>query len=359
VNSIKEKTDPSNQARAPERRRLIKALGVTGSAATIACWHKPIIDTIVLPAHAQTSEPVVLTSTEAVADTSGGLFVRAALSGPAKTNQRVKMEVLTASEPRDYETVVEKVIKTDESGVAEANLSSLRLKMLAGDRYLVKLAPESLASAKVTTLKGQIKAAPDFALEVKTLEVAASAVKVEIKLSEAVRKEEVVAMNMVVANEKGAIVASKAFKVAAVAERTSAIAALNISDRDMAAAGIKLAAGNKVTVSASMARKAVFGTATASLSKTLAKAVKETTVTTESTGRPTTTTTTTESTSRPTTSTITTTESTSRPTTTTSTTIKYNLASGYDHDDYHSKRRKINTFLWFKDANAREIIPTR
>lgn len=54
-----------------DRRRVLAALGGSGAAfgaALAAGWHKPVVRTVVLPAHAQTSPPVIQCT---VVDTDG------------------------------------------------------------------------------------------------------------------------------------------------------------------------------------------------------------------------------------------------------------------------------------------------
>ena len=47
------------------RRKTIKALSTIGTAGAIGLWTKPIVRSVVLPAHAQTSAPIVVAPTAA------------------------------------------------------------------------------------------------------------------------------------------------------------------------------------------------------------------------------------------------------------------------------------------------------
>lgn len=54
------KQDHSDNTKVAGRRRLLTALGLGGSTAFLPpLWHKPVVQGLILPAHAQTSSPVL------------------------------------------------------------------------------------------------------------------------------------------------------------------------------------------------------------------------------------------------------------------------------------------------------------
>ena len=67
-------TPIAGQASSEERRRAVKNIlagsGVVAGAAATSQWSKPIIDAVMLPAHAQTSGPVTLVGNVSVSPTT-------------------------------------------------------------------------------------------------------------------------------------------------------------------------------------------------------------------------------------------------------------------------------------------------
>ena len=72
--STQNQTPIAGQASSEERRRAVKNIlagsGVVAGAAATSQWSKPIIDAVMLPAHAQTSGPVTLVGNVSVSPTT-------------------------------------------------------------------------------------------------------------------------------------------------------------------------------------------------------------------------------------------------------------------------------------------------
>ena len=83
-------TDDSRDAAGATRRKLLKLTGVAGVAAIVlpSSWTKPILRTVVVPAHAQTTPAAVTTTTgtTTVTTTTVTTTTVTTTAAPATTN---------------------------------------------------------------------------------------------------------------------------------------------------------------------------------------------------------------------------------------------------------------------------------
>lgn len=96
----RDSSEPAANPAAGPRRRLLRALGGSGGVVlgTILAskWHKPVVEAVVLPAHAQTSEaastvncPITLTLSQFNASGSGGYTVSLFVGGTVLAEDEV------------------------------------------------------------------------------------------------------------------------------------------------------------------------------------------------------------------------------------------------------------------------------
>lgn len=277
ISDTQVKSTTNDSKNSSERRRLLKTLTAGGAVATVTTWHKPIIDAVVLPAHAQTSDPVALSVT-AAADTDSGLVVRAAASSAATAAPeptKIDVELQISQEDREFNVAEKITLETNKKGVAQHTFDVAKHDALAGDRYLLKVVPKTAVAVKTTTLRGLVKAATDFALKAEAVEISQTAVKATIVLSEAVRNTQWVRANLAVRDVKGTLLGTKALSLAAKTEGKTAVASLNLTEADLAAAAIKMPEAGSITLSANMARSDIFGAASLKATKEFKAAIKK------------------------------------------------------------------------------------
>ncbi len=161
----------------PSSSGLLGRRGAVGIAAVaLTVWHRPIIRSVVLPAHAVTSEPVLF-AIFAIARTDTGLFV--AFDSNASDKVTLSVASIPASEPSN-----------DISARFEPPVRSLMiappLNVFPGHIYKVTAQQSGLAR----TTRLSVMASADFSMSATRLSLRASRIKARITLSEAVRGDE-------------------------------------------------------------------------------------------------------------------------------------------------------------------------
>jgi len=48
-------SDDNNKDRRDKRRSIVKGITITGTGVTLSHWSKPVVESVILPTHAQTS----------------------------------------------------------------------------------------------------------------------------------------------------------------------------------------------------------------------------------------------------------------------------------------------------------------
>jgi len=252
------------QQPADPRRKVLKAL-VAGSAVTTSpIWVKPVVNSVLLPAHAQTSTTPGDAGAGGGADGGGGddVTLLPAASASATPDEGVTV-VINDAEAGESVVVTAVVagreasvtVKADDAGRAAATISREAIKAAAGRDLnageTIQIKARALRSGKTASIALKVKAAVSVPLEL-TLEANADTGTAVVTVAKA-KANELVSAQLVVA-DRDIVVSGKA--------SAQGVAKMEVSRDAIAAAGAKLVRGASVSVTAKSASGA-RGAATA------------------------------------------------------------------------------------------------
>ncbi len=255
-NSIQGRTEAlstDQDTQSATRRNLVKAVFAGGAVTTSSIWVKPVVDSVLLPAHAQTTSApgagvITMPAASAAASSAGGVEVVIEDAEPGET------VVVTA---RVAAAEVSVSVKADAKGRAAASISSEAIKsavgrdLKAGETIVVKAV--TTVSRRQASLSLQVKEAVATPLVV-SLSADADAASAQVSVQKAKAGELVSAKVMVSGRE--IVVSGKA--------NAEGVARMEVSADALKRAGASLVRGEMISATVTSASGAK-GSATATV----------------------------------------------------------------------------------------------
>lgn len=286
----KQTTDTQNASSTNPDQQRRKLIALAGAASATAVWHKPVIDAVILPAHAVTTGtgggggggggsedtgtsglPGAGFGVELAADADGGVDITTTIAAPASATAEQKREMVANKEIEidlninNTEGVSKRAVtlnaKTNTAGVARVKAEASSLNMVAGDRVTAVARALNLKIANVSARSEaavNVKAGASFAMSLGEVAATTASISTVATLKGAINSGEKVAFNLESRDASGAFLSAATISVAAKASERGASAALKLDAAAIKNAGLKLAERGSLSVQASMARAGVF-----------------------------------------------------------------------------------------------------